>query len=200
MTLHLPGPDALSSEQAEDAINVRRPVRWWVPAMWLYVLSMTLLAFGVWTWVDAESDLHLASSPTLTSGFGTITRIDTPRITRSGGIFSLRYEFEIGSLTYAGTRVSPYDALTAANAQSIRQYLTPGATVPIKYLGANPDKSFIDAAAWCNLAAEEATTRQSRVIGILLVIAAVAAFVAAAWTFVTAQARRQREDDFQFPS
>ncbi|MFN5945724.1 MAG: hypothetical protein ACK5ZG_02840 [Phycisphaerae bacterium] len=202
MNLRPSGPDMLSSEQTADAIASPRRLRWWAPAMWLYILSMTLAAFGVWTWVDAEADLRLASTPQLTAGYGTITHIDNnnSRITRYGGVFSLRYQFEVGSLTYAGTRVSPYDGLTTANAQSIRQYLTLGATVPIKYIATDPAKSFIDAAAWCNLSEEAAATRQSRVIGIVLVIAALAAFIASAWTFFTAQARRQLEHDFQLPS
>lgn len=202
MNLHALGPDMLSSDQTADAIASPRRLRWWAPAMWLYMLSMTLIAFGVWTWVDAEADLHLASNPQLVTTSATITSVDSPstRRGRYGGSFYVRYEFAAGSLTYVGKRVSPYDGLTPANASAISQYLSHGASVPIKYVANDPAKSFIDAATWANLSAESNATRQSRLIGIAVLVAGLIAFAASAWTFFTAMARHQRGNNPYAPS
>jgi len=186
----VPGsPDALSDVQAVDALDVRRPLRWWAPALWLYILSMTLAAFGTWIWVDAESDLHLASDPRLSTATAVITSADLrSHAHASRGVrVSVRYEFTFGSLTYVGSRVGPFDSLTPASIHAIREHLKPGATVPIRYLHTNLSKNFIDVTAWTNLAEEETATRQSRLVGIALLIAAVPAFVAAAWTFITSR-------------
>lgn len=183
------GPDALSDAQAADALVMQRPMRWWAPAMWLYLLSMTLAAFGTWIWVDAESDLHVASDTRLSTATGVITSVDNRSHAHASrrGYLSVRYEFTFGSLTYVGSRVGPFDSVTPASTHAIREHLKPGATVPIKYLQTNLSKNFIDVAAWTNLAEEEIATRQSRLVGIALVVAAVPAFVAAAWTFITAR-------------
>lgn len=202
MNLHAPGPDMLSSEQITEAIASPRRLRWWAPAMWLYILSMTLIAFGVWTWVDAEADLHLASHPHLVATSATITSISSrgSRSSRYGIPYDVRYEFAAASLTFTGNRLSPYDGLTPANASAVSQYLKPGATVPIKYVPNDPARSFIDAAAWTNLSAEADATHQSRIIGIAVLIVGLVTFATSAWKFFTAMAHHQRGNDSYAPN
>lgn len=193
------GPEPLSDEQTAAALVAARPLRWWAPALWLYLLSMTLAAFGTWIWADAESDLHLASDPRLSLATAIITSVDLPSSAHASrhAHVSVRYEFTVGSLTSVGSRVGPFDALTPASILAIREHLKPGATVPIKYLPTNLSKNFIDVTVWTTLTEEEAATRQSRLVGIALLVAALPAFIASAWTFITARIKEgERRNTF----
>jgi hypothetical protein len=184
-----PGPDALDAEQIDEALQGGRPLRWWAPAFWTCILGFTLTALGLWAWADADADLRRATAQGYRSTTGTITAPSTRGSSRHGTIY-LTYTFTVPPLTHNGWRVGPYDGLSHTNVLAINQYLTTGATVPIKFNPTDVSDNFIDVATWVNLSAEEHSASHTRLFGFGMAIAGVIFLLAGGWIYQSAKSRR----------
>lgn len=190
-------PDALSSEQIEDAIASPRPLRWWAPVMWWSVLGLALTVGGLWVWRDADTDLARDSDPRLVSTPGVVQSpaMGGGSYRRGSRTMIVQYTFQVGGMTYVGSRISPFDGLSVDNNAALSRMLTVGASVMVKYDPQDPSINFIDAAAMADLSQERATAQQNRIIGFLLAIVGVGVLCWSGWTFQSLNAARQRDRD-----
>lgn len=106
-----------------------------------------------------------------------------------------QYTFQVGGMTYTGSRVSPFDGLSVDNNRALSRMLTVGANVMVKYDPQDVSINFIDAAAMADLSQERATAQQNRVIGFFLAIVGVGVLCWSGWTFQSLSAARQRDRD-----
>lgn len=171
-------------------------MRWWAPVMWWSVLGLALTLGGLWVWRDADTDLARDSDPRLVSTAGVVQSPATGggSYRRGSRTMIVQYTFQVGGMTYTGSRVSPFDGLSVDNNNALSRMLTVGANVMVKYDPQDPSINFIDAAAMADLSQERATARQNRIIGFLLAIVGVGVLCWSGWTYQSRSAARQRDN------